>query len=334
MKLALIQTAAKKNKEESLALAESYIRKAAEAGADFVLLPEMFNCPYKTENFPLYAEEEGGPSWQRMAEAARQCGVYVAAGSMPERVSAAPCPESTDSTSGPGLVKAGSGSPGTDSPADRAKIYNTAYVFDRNGTQIARHRKMHLFDIDVKNSMSAGTGTNQAGSADADQLSGPEGTGQFFRESDTLSAGDAVTTFDTEFGRFGLMICYDIRFPELARLMALDGAVMILVPGCFNMTTGPAHWELTFRARALDNQVFMAGCSQARADGAYVAYGHSLVTDPWGRVTSGLDEKEGLLLADIDFSLVDKVRSELPFLAQRRTDIYRLLPFDCMPPGR
>lgn len=268
MKIALIQIGAKERKEDSLELACKYIKKAAANGADIAMLPEMFNCPYQTANFPIYAEPEGGACWQRLSEAAKEQGVYLVGGTMPER------------------DKAG-------------HVYNTCYVFDREGRQIGKHRKMHLFDIAVKG-------------------------GQCFRESDTLTAGDRVSTFDTEFGRFGLEICYDIRFPELARLTAEAGAKIIFIPACFNMTTGPVHWELSFRARAVDNQVFTVGCSQARQEGGYVSYGHSLIVSPWGDVVAELDEKEGMLLQDIDLDLVEQIREQLPFISQRRTDIYDL----------
>ncbi|MDO5131969.1 MAG: carbon-nitrogen hydrolase family protein [Eubacteriales bacterium] len=268
MKIALLQMGARPEKARSIAVARELIEEAAREKADLAVLPEMFNCPYQTENFPVYAEEEGGPCWQAMAEAAGASGIYLAAGSMPERDAA-------------------------------GRVYNTCYVFDRAGKQIGKHRKMHLFDIDVKG-------------------------GQQFRESDTLSAGSTVDTFDTEFGRFGLEICYDIRFPELARLTAEAGALAIFVPGAFNMTTGPAHWELSFRARALDNQVFMVGCSQARQAGGYVSWGHSIITDPWGNVAAQMDEKEGILVHEIDLARVREIREQLPFLKQRRTDVYSL----------
>ncbi len=99
---------------------------------------------------------------------------------------------------------------------------------------------------------------------------------------------------------------------------------MIFVPAAFNMTTGPAHWEFTFRARALDNQVFMAGCSQARQREGYISYGNSIITSPWGEVLGKLDEKEGMLIQDIDLDRVDAVREQLPLIKQRRTDIYSL----------
>lgn len=116
---------------------------------------------------------------------------------------------------------------------DGDAIYNTCYVFDQQGTQQAKHRKVHLFDIDV------------AG-------------GQRFFESDTLSPGRQYTLVDTPFGKVGVAICFDVRFAELFRILALEGARLVVVPAAFNMTTGPAHWELLFRARALDNQCFVA----------------------------------------------------------------------------
>ena len=120
------------------------------------------------------------------------------------------------------------------------------------------------------------------------------------------------------------MICYDIRFPEFAMKMAQKGASLIIVPAAFNMTTGPAHWELLFRARALDDQVFMAGCSQARnaEAGGYISYGHSIVVSPWGEVLAQMDEREGMIIQEIDLSVPDRIREQLPVLKQRRTDLY------------
>ena len=179
-------------------------------------------------------------------------------------------------------------------------VYNTSYIFDREGKQIGKHRKVHLFDIDVKG-------------------------GQTFKESDTLTAGDSDTVFDTEFGKIGVMLCFDIRFPELSRMMVNDGAKVIFVPAAFNMTTGPAHWELSFRTRALDNQIYMVGCAPARdVSAGYISWGHSIVTDPWGRVTGMLDENEGILLAELDMDYEEQVREELPLLKSRRKDIYQL----------
>lgn len=267
--LAQLQTPVFTHKEDSMAAAVTGAAEAAKRGADFVTLPEMFACPYAVENFPVYAEPEGGPLWQACADLARRLHIYLSAGSMPERDSL-------------------------------GNIYNTAYVFDREGRQIAKHRKMHLFDIHVEG-------------------------GQHFQESATLTAGNASTVFDTEFGRFGLCICYDFRFPELGRLMAVNGAKVIIVPAAFNMTTGPAHWELMFRSQALNNQVYAVGTAPARdTRGGYVSWGHSIVAGPWGDCLCQMDEKEGMRLVRIDLDRADAVRAQLPLLAHRRTDVYML----------
>ncbi len=346
MKIACIQMKVQKENDANLRAACEFVRQAARQGADFVILPEMFCCPYETANFPVYAQPEGGENWQALSDCARENQVYLAAGSMPEcfppecdagrhlrgsstggRESADIASYCTDNASeyyadnapeyhvdnaseyhadhapeyhadnAPEYC-AGNASEGTLKEA--LLVYNTSYIFDRQGEQIAKHRKMHLFDIDIRG-------------------------GQRFFESETLTAGSQVTVFDTEFGRMGLMICFDIRFPELARLMTLKGAKAILVPAAFNMTTGPAHWELAFRSRAVDNQVFMVGCSPARdMESSYHAYGNSLVVSPWGDIRARLDEKEGILFCEIDLDETGTVREQLPLLRARRTDVYRL----------
>ena len=232
------------------------------------MLPEMWNGPYEAKRFPDFAEPEGGPSWQFLSALAKERHVYLCGGSIAERKD------------------------------DR--VYNTAYVFDPDGRQIAKHRKMHLFDIDVKG-------------------------GQRFFESDTLSPGNDVTVFSTPFCKMGLCICYDFRFPELARLMVDAGAKVILVPAAFNMTTGPAHWELLFRQRAVDNQVYTVGVAPARDPAAsYQSWGHSIVCSPWGEVLMQADEKESVAITSLDLDRVDEIRRQLPLLLQRRTDVYRL----------
>lgn len=269
IKVAAIQMPIVTDKMQNVRTAGIYLEKIKDEKPDFVILPEMFCCPYQTQNFPVYAEEESGPVWQQLSEYAKQYGIYLISGSMPEKDA-------------------------------EGKVYNTSYIFDRQGKQIGKHRKVHLFDIDV-------TG------------------GQTFKESDTLTAGDHDTVFDTEFGRMGVMLCFDIRFPELARMMVNDGAKAIFVPAAFNMTTGPAHWELSFRTRALDNQIYMIGCAPMRDESAgYISWGHSIVTDPWGRVIDMLDEKEGVLLTELNLDYEEQVREELPLLKSRRKDMYRL----------
>lgn len=267
-KVALLQTKVYDDKKKNIENAVKLIENVSKEGADFAIFSEMFCCPYDNSYFRSYGEEEGGYAYQSMKYAAEKNGIYVVAGTIPE--------------------------------LENNNVYNTSYVFDRSGRQIAKHRKMHLFDIDVKG-------------------------GQYFKESDVLTAGQNVTLFDTEYCKMGLAICYDIRFPELSRLMALEGAEVILYPAAFNMTTGPAHWELNFRSRALDNQVYTIGVSPARdLEASYHAYGNSIIVSPWGNIVNKMDEKEGYIIQNIDLSYVRKIRDELPLLKHLRKDIYTI----------
>ena len=268
MRIALIQMMVTADKRQNIETACGKIREAAQHGADMAVLPEMFCCPYQNDCFRPYGEEENGPAQTALSALAAELGIYIVGGSIPE-------------------LAAGN-------------VYNTSFVYDRRGRRIARHRKVHLFDIDV------------AG-------------GQRFRESDTLSPGNEITTFETEFGTCGLCICFDLRFEELARCMCLRGAKVIFVPAAFNMTTGPAHWELLFRQRAVDNQYFTVGVSPARDEGAsYVAYGNSMAVDPWGTVLCRADGGEATLYADLDLGRIGAIRAQLPILSARRTDLYEV----------
>lgn len=181
-------------------------------------------------------------------------------------------------------------------------IYNTSFLFNNNGEILGCHRKMHLFDIDVPDKI-------------------------YFKESDTLTAGNKVTVIDTKskIGKIGIGICYDIRFPELSRLMVLEGAEILIFPGAFNLTTGPAHWEMLFKTRALDNQVFTIGVSPALDKKVnYNAYGHSVIANPWGEIVNEADFDETIVFAEIDLNNIKTVRDELPLLKNRRKDIYNL----------
>lgn len=256
-------------RKQLIRILESLAEQAVRNHADLLSLPEMFCCPYDVCCFPAHAEEEGGPVWQICSRIARSFHICLSAGTMPERDS-------------------------------DGRIYNTAYVFDGSGSQIAKHRKMHLFDISVEG-------------------------GQHFRESAVLTPGNEVTTFDAGPCTMGLAVCYDIRFPELFRLMALQGARVILVPASFNLTTGPMHWELLFRSQAVSNQVFLVGTAPARDETAsYTSWGHSIVTDPWGNVVSQMDAGAGLRVTGIDLAECKRVREQIPLLRHRREDVYTL----------
>ncbi len=261
MKIGLCQMPVTADKEANLRKAEAMVREAAVQGAQLVMLPEMFQCPYENAKFPLYAEEGEGESYQRLSAMARENRVTLVGGSIPE------------------LVR-----------GEEDRIYNTSYVFGPDGRRLGRHRKVHLFDVDVPG-------------------------GIRFKESDTLSPGEGITVIDTPVGRIGVAICFDIRFAEMFRAMACAGAQIICVPAAFNMTTGPAHWELSFRMRAVDNQCFLAGCSPARDEqGSYVAYGYSIVTAPWGNLVAQADEKAQVVMAEIDLTEVSRIRAQLPIM--------------------
>ena len=270
IKLALCQMNVVDNKEENIKSAELMINHGVSQNADFIVLPEMFNCPYSNDKFIEYGEnEKTSHTLNVISSLASENNVYILAGSIPEK--------------------------------ENDKLYNTSYLFDRNGNIIAKHRKMHLFDIDVKDGIT-------------------------FKESDVLTAGNEFTIAETEFGKVGIGICYDIRFPELARVMVEKGALILFYPGAFNMTTGPAHWELLFRSRALDNQAFCVGVAPAlNEDANYHSYGHSIIANPWGEILAQGDYGEKVIISEIDLSEIKKIREELPLLKNKREDLYEII---------
>lgn len=266
---AVCQLTVGEDKGRNLDRARRMIARAAAGGARLVALPEMFNCPYVAGLFPRYAETyPEGETFQMLSGAAREEKIYLVGGSVPER--------------------------------EGSMVFNSSFVFGPGGDLLGRHRKVHLFDVDLPGGVTV-------------------------KESSTLGAGGGITVIDTSLGRIGVAICYDIRFPELVRLMVLEGAGVIVVPAAFNMTTGPAHWDVVFRCRAVDNQVYIIAASPARNTGTpYVAYGHSLMVDPWGQVVARAGEKSQVIIGEISLEKIDRVRMELPLLKHRRTDIYRL----------
>lgn len=182
---------------------------------------------------------------------------------------------------------------------DTKKYYNTSLVFSPAGKLIATHRKTHLFDIDIPGKIT-------------------------FKESEVLSPGNKVTIIDLpEYGKIGLAICYDVRFPELAMIAARKGAFLLVYPGAFNTTTGPMHWSLQGQARAMDNQVYVALCSPARdMNATYHAWGHSLVANPNAEILSEAKEVETIVYVDLDGKTIEDTRKGIPIYTQRRFDVY------------
>lgn len=176
-------------------------------------------------------------------------------------------------------------------------LYNTAYLINPKGKIIGKHRKMHMFDIDTDNMK--------------------------FTESDTLTPGDSVTTIKTPLANISIAICYDIRFPELWTLMNKNNTDIILLPGAFNKTTGPLHWETLIKARAIDNQCYVVATSPSQIENPYyVAWGHSMIVNPWGKIIAKAHENEEILYANITQSSLNSVRNQIPVLTNRRNDIY------------
>lgn len=282
-KMALCQLLVTADKQANLVSARKSIDEAVRNGASMVSLPECFNSPYATDQFPVYAEEipmdlslctrEAHPSTTMLREAAIENNVYIIGGSIPEK-------------------------------DESGSVYNTCVVVSPDGQLVAKHRKVHLFDIDVPG-------------------------GQYFKESDTLTGGASITTFDTPYCKVGVAICYDLRFPELSLLMREQGCELMVYPAAFNVTTGPLHWELLLRARAVDQQCYIAAASPARTPGGegYQAWGHSMVVGPWGDVAAGGDaiqERPGTVYADIDLSIVHAMRQSIPVGQQKRHDLYHV----------
>lgn len=183
---------------------------------------------------------------------------------------------------------------------DEGKIYNTAYLIDDNGKIISKHRKAHLFDINTPSMK--------------------------FTESDTLSAGNKVTTVKTSFATISLAICYDIRFNEFWNIMNQKRSDIILLPGAFNKTTGPLHWETLIRARAIDNQLFVVATSPSQLENPYyVAWGHSMIVDAWGKILAKADEKEEIIYSVLDPESIKTVREQIPIIKNKRKDIYETI---------
>jgi predicted amidohydrolase len=177
---------------------------------------------------------------------------------------------------------------------DPEHTYNTTLVFDRSGALAATYRKIHLYDVEIPGRVS-------------------------YQESASVAPGTAPTSVDVEHARVGLTICYDLRFPELYRRLAIDGANVLVVPAAFMMHTGRDHWEVLLRARAIENQCYVLAAGQiGNHDPDRTCFGRSMVIDPWGTVIAQAPDVVGVTLADLDFARLDDIRVTLPSLANRR----------------
>ncbi len=184
-----------------------------------------------------------------------------------------------------------------ESAPGQPRLFNTCLAFSPDGEIVARYRKLHLFDVDVD--------------------------GYSYRESATMAAGDDVVATELCGVKVGLTICYDLRFPELYRRLAVGGARIITVPSAFTRETGKDHWEVLLRSRAIENQVFILAAAQVgNHPPGRACYGNALIADPWGVVLARAGYQECVVTADLDLEYQEQVRKELPSLEHRRTDLF------------
>lgn len=262
---AAIQMSSTPKKAENLETAERLIREATSAGAELVVLPELWSCHGLEKVFRENAEPVPGPTTDFLGGLARELGVWVLGGSILET--------------------------GTE------RLSNTSTFFDPSGEMVAVYRKIHLFDVKAPD--------------------------REYVESRTIAPGREIVTAKAGAATLGLSVCYDLRFPELYRLLALRGAEVLAVPAAFTLQTGKDHWELLLRARAVENQAYVVAPAQwgQKADGRWT-YGRSMIVDPWGTVLSTCPDRDGYTLATLDLDYLDRFRAEFPALANRRPEAY------------
>ncbi len=180
----------------------------------------------------------------------------------------------------------------------REKLSNTCPVFDPSGELVAVYRKIHMFDVEVG--------------------------GHVYRESEAEEPGEETLVCELEGWRVGLSVCYDLRFPELYRILALEGAELVTVPAAFTLYTGKDHWELLLRARAVENQCYVAAANEwGTHEGGKASYGRSSIIDPWGVVLAQAADEDTVLSAELDRAHLERIRRTLPSLANRQPAAYR-----------
>jgi predicted amidohydrolase len=268
MRVAAVQLTSTADKQRNLDAAEKLIRAAAADGAQLVVLPEMFNVLGDADVLRAGAEPLDGPTTRWARDLTRTSGIWLAAGSIIERL------------------------------PDQNKSANTSCLIDPEGQLRAAYRKIHLFDCDVP--------------------------GATLHESKTIAPGEEIVLSEVESTPVGLSICYDLRFPELFRILTLRGARVIALPAAFTERTGRDHWEILLRARAIENQVFLVAANQLGKSGpGWQWYGRSMIIDPWGVVLTQAPDRETFIVADLDFAAQEAIREKLPSLANRRPAAYR-----------
>jgi len=268
MKVSVIQMNSGDDKAGNIAEAQRLMEEAIRLEApDLLMLPETWDYLGGTPAGRLAAAEEvpGGPAYEMCRAVALDHGVYVHAGSLTEAI------------------------------AGEDRVHNTTVVFDRSGAEIARYRKIHMFDVETPGQVS-------------------------YRESDGVKPGRDIVTYQADGVTVGCAIFYDLRFPELFQALARHGAQVIALPAAFTKQTGMDHWEVLCRARAIETQSYVIAPGQT---GAYAqgnerreCYGHSLVVDPWGHVVAQASDGVGHVSSRVDVGRVDDVRAKMPLARQ------------------
>ena len=271
MKVSLVQMNSINDKAANIAQARALIERAvAEELPDWVLLPEQFDWAGGAKGDKARNAETlpGGPAYAMAQELAAKHGIFLHAGSFMEKIEG------------------------------DERIHNTSVVFDREGREIARYRKIHLFDVTA-----------------------PDGVS--YKESATVKPGDLVVTYDCEGVKVGCTICYDLRFPGLFQALSDRGAEMIAVPSAFTQQTGKDHWEVLLRARAIETETYVCAAAQTGTftvnNETRATYGHSLVADPWGLVVAKASDGVGVVSTRLDMALLKRVRKMIP-VAQHKVN--------------
>lgn len=261
--IAAAQMTSGADKARNVEVATRLIQRAVEHRASLVGLPENFSWMGPEPERPSAAEPLDGPTLSRMAELARTHRMAILAGSVLE-------------------------------PAADGRLHNTSVLFGPDGARLAVYRKIHLFDVNIRD-------------------------GATYRESAAVSPGRDVVTAPLSFAQVGMSVCYDLRFPELYRALAEQGATLLTVPSAFTLMTGKDHWEVLLRARAIEDQCYVLAPAQwGQHSERRLTYGHAMVVDPWGLVTARCSEGEGLAIGEYDPALLEDVRAKLPALQHRR----------------
>ncbi|MFQ5738007.1 MAG: carbon-nitrogen hydrolase family protein [Acidobacteriota bacterium] len=261
---AAIQMTSLPDLDKNLARAERLIERAVDESAQLVGLPENFSFLRKGSQPLREAEAIARASEGFLKRMAKRFGVTLLGGGYPV-------------------------------PAERGKVYNTALLIDDSGQEVARYRKIHLFDVDLPD-------------------------GNTFRESETVRAGlrPCPVFSSPRLGKLGLSVCYDVRFPELYRHLSSQGAEVLFVPAAFTACTGKDHWEVLLRARAIENACYLIAPAQTgQHGGSRRSHGHAMIVDPWGLVLADAGKAPGVAVAEIDPARLQEVRRRLPCLHHR-----------------